>query len=71
MMRGQTCSVNGQKMLLAVRKKGGDSEAAWRCLLDDLVSRGLPAPNLVILDGAAGLERWLANTCRQARCSMH
>ena len=50
---------DGQKVLLAVRNMGGESEAAWRCLLDDLVSRGLPAPNLVIIDGAAGLEKAL------------
>ena len=41
---------DGQKVLLAVRNMGGESEAAWRCLLDDLVSRGLPAPDLVIID---------------------
>jgi hypothetical protein len=33
--------VNGQKLLLAVRNMCGESEAAWRCQLDDLVSRGL------------------------------
>jgi transposase-like protein len=31
---------DGQKVLLAVRNMGGESEAAWRGLLDDLVSRG-------------------------------
>ena len=50
---------DGQKVLLAVRNMGGESEAAWRSLLDDLVSRGLPAPNFVIIDGAAGLEKAL------------
>ena len=48
---------DGQKLLLAVRNMGGESEAAWRGLLDDLVSRGLPAPSFVIIDGAAGLEK--------------
>jgi hypothetical protein len=30
-----------QKVLLAVKNTGGESEAAWRALLDDLVKRGL------------------------------
>src|SRR5213079_428861 len=30
----------GQKVLLAVKNMGGESEAAWRALLDDLVVRG-------------------------------
>jgi len=50
---------DGPKVLLAVRNMGGESEAAWRSLLDDLVSRGLPAPGFVIIDGAAGLEKAL------------
>ena len=51
---------DGQKVLLAVKNMGGESEAAWRVLLDDLVARGLTAPELVIVDGAPGLEKALA-----------
>jgi hypothetical protein len=32
---------DGQKVLLAVKSMGGESEAAWRALLDDLINRGL------------------------------
>ena len=32
---------DGQKILLAVRNMGGESEAAWRGVLDNLVARGL------------------------------
>ena len=32
---------DGQKALLAVRNMGGESEAAWRGVLDDLIGRGL------------------------------
>ena len=39
---------------------GGESEAAWRALLDDLVARGLKTPEFLIIDGAAGLEKALA-----------
>ena len=48
---------DGQKVLLAVKNMGGESEAAWRALLDDLVKRGLQTPELIIVDGAPGLER--------------
>ena len=50
---------DGQKVLLAVKNMGGESEAAWRALLDDLVKRGLKTPELVIVDGApASRRRW-------------
>jgi hypothetical protein len=39
---------------------GGESEAAWRALLDDLVKRGLKTPELVIVDGAPGLDAALS-----------
>ncbi len=40
---------------------GGESEAAWRAMLDDLTSRGLGRPELVIVDGGKGLEAALAS----------
>ena len=60
---------DGQKMLLAIKSMGGEGEAAWRALLDDLVRRGLRTPELVVIDGAPGLEKavagcgptWLSN----------
>jgi len=42
-----------------VQKSLTDSET-WRVLLDDLVNRGLKTPELVIVDGAAGLDKALA-----------
>jgi hypothetical protein len=51
---------DGQKILLAVRNMGGESEAAWRGVLDNLVARGLKDPEFLIIDGAAGLEKALA-----------
>ena len=35
---------DGQKVLLSVRDMGSESEAAWRGVLDDLLSRGLRTP---------------------------
>jgi transposase-like protein len=65
---------DGQKVLLAIRSMGGESEAAWRALLDDLVKRGLSTPELIIADGAAGLEKALAALWPDAllqRCTVH
>ena len=65
---------DGQKVLLALRNMGGESEAAWRALLDDLVARGLPAPELVIVDGASGLDKAIAalwNDVPVQRCTVH
>jgi transposase-like protein len=58
---------DGQKVLLAVRAMGGESEAAWRTVLDDLIDRGLRTPEFLIIDGAAGLEKALARDCRGFR----
>ncbi len=65
---------DGQKVLLAIKNMGGESEAAWRALLDDLVKRGLKAPELVIVDGAPGLEKALAALWSDVpvqRCTVH
>ncbi len=53
---------------------GGESEEAWRTLLDDLVKRGLRTPELVIADGAPGLAKALAALRPEAlvqRCTVH
>jgi len=65
---------DGQKVLLAVKNMGGESEAAWRALLDDLVARGLRTPELLIVDGAPGLEKALAALWPDVpaqRCTVH
>jgi transposase-like protein len=65
---------DGQKVLLAVKNMGGESEAAWRTVLDDLVKRGLKTPELVIVDGATGLEKALAalwSDIPVQRCTVH
>src|SRR5881227_573014 len=65
---------DGQKLLLAVRNMGGESEAAWRGVLDDLIARGLRSPEFLIIDGAAGLEKALAALWPEVptqRCTVH
>ena len=65
---------DGQKVLLAIRAMGGESEAAWRAVLDDLLARGLRTPEFLITDGAAGLEKALAAlwpAVPAQRCTVH
>src|SRR5215470_6025062 len=65
---------DGQKVLLAVRNMGGESEAAWRAVLDDLAKRGLKKPELAIVDGAPGLENALTSLWSDLpvqRCTVH
>ena len=65
---------DGQKVVLAIKNMGGESEAAWRAMLDDLISRGLGRPELVIVDGGKGLEAALASLWDDVpvqRCTVH
>jgi putative transposase len=65
---------DGQKVVLAIKNMGGESEAAWRAVLDDLLARGLPKPELVIVDGGKGLEAALASLWADVpvqRCTVH
>ena len=66
---------DGQKVLLSVKNMGGESEAAWRQILDDLSKRGLRQPELAIVDGAPGLEKALVALWGEAmpiqRCTVH
>jgi mutator family transposase len=43
---------DGQKVLLAIKSMGGESAEAWRTVLDDLIRRGLPRPEFLIVDSA-------------------
>jgi transposase-like protein len=70
---------DGQKILLAVKSMGGESAAAWRSVLDDLVGRGLRQPELLIpafagTDGGNGIDAALAavwNDVPVQRCTVH
>jgi putative transposase len=65
---------DGQKVVLAIKNMGGESEAAWRAVLDDLVARGLAKPELVVVDGGKGLEAALASLWDDVpvqRCTVH
>jgi putative transposase len=65
---------DGHKHLLALELCGGESFAAWKGCLDDLVARGLRAPVLCIIDGNAGLRRAVGLVWPRAaiqRCCVH
>ena len=61
-------------MVLAIKSMGGESEAAWRQLLDDLTARGMAKPELVVVDGGKGLEATVASLWTDVpvqRCTVH
>ena len=65
---------DGQKVLLAVQNMGGETQEAWREVLDDLVKRGLRKPALLIVDGGAGLDAALTalwGDVPTQRCTVH
>lgn len=65
---------DGQKVLLALKGMGGESKEAWRELLDDLSDRGMPAPQVCIIDGSKGLRRAIAGLWPDSlvqRCTVH
>src|SRR5487761_963883 len=65
---------DGQKVVLAIKSMGGESAEAWRTVLDDLIKRGLQRPELLIVDGGAGLESAIAavwDGVPVQRCTVH
>ena len=68
------CGGTARRFLLAVKNMGGETEAAWRHVLEDLLGRGLKAPELLIVDGGKGLEAALASLWSDIpvqRCTVH
>ena len=66
--------VEGRKHLLALEVCSGESFAAWKGCLDDLVARGLRAPMLAVIDGNVGLRRAVGEIWPRAavqRCCVH
>lgn len=65
---------DGQKVLLAIKDMGSESKDAWGAVLNDLVKRGLRQPDLLIIDGGAGLESAIATIWGGVpvqRCTVH
>lgn len=65
---------NGEKILLSLEARGGEGETAWKGFLENMTSRGLREPDLVIVDGSQGLAKALDVIWREAdrqRCVVH
>jgi transposase-like protein len=65
---------NGEKILLALEIRGGESEEAWRGVLEGLTRRGLKKPVLAIVDGNPGLAIALDTVwpgLKRQRCAIH
>jgi len=60
---------DGQKVLLAIRSMGGESEAAWRTVLDDLVARGWGSRSWPSLMARLGSRRLSLACGRISSCS--
>jgi transposase-like protein len=64
----------GERILLGMRLATGESAAGWRSVLEDLVQRGLAAPQLCIIDGSGGLRAALTQLWPHVaiqRCTVH
>lgn len=65
---------SGEKVVLALRLVSEETTAAWRTLLEDLTTRGLARPQLVISDGSQGAQAALDLTwpgVAHQRCLVH
>lgn len=65
---------DGQKVALSFTPMGAESKAAWQEVLEDLSSRGLSQPLVVVTDGSKGLEAALTEVWPKAlvqRCTVH
>src|SRR5262252_7614435 len=65
---------DGRKQLLGLELCSGESFAAWKGCLADLVARGLRAPVLAVIDGNVGLRRAVSEVWPRAavqRCCVH
>jgi putative transposase len=65
---------DGQKVLVSLTIAGSESTGSWTAVVEGLLHRGLPAPQLVVLDGNAGLLRAVRDGWPKAqiqRCTRH
>ena len=64
---------DGRKTLVALQLAASEASVHWNGVVEDLLRRGLPAPDLVISDGHGGLtkaiEAW--PDARVQRCTQH
>jgi len=64
----------GERVLLALQLATGETTLGWRAVLEQLATRGLPTPQLCIIDGSPGLRAALTTvwpTVAIQRCVVH
>lgn len=64
----------GERVLLALHVATGETTCGWRTVLEDLIARGLAAPQLCIMDGGGGLRTAVAALWPEVpiqRCVVH
>jgi putative transposase len=65
---------DGSKRLLALEFCSSESSESWKAFIDGLISRGLRAPKLCVIDGNAGLHNAISlawQRCKIQRCTVH
>lgn len=65
---------DGTRVLLGVALGNQESYGAWKGFLDDMVSRGLKEPLLVVIDGCPGLSKAVSEVFPSSdmqRCTKH
>lgn len=64
---------DGRKALVALQLAVSEASTHWKAVIDDLLRRGLPAPELLIADGHAGLNKAIDEwpDTRIQRCTVH
>jgi len=64
---------DGTKVLIALRLAASEAASQWAGVVHDLERRGLPAPELLVVDGHAGLRKALEGwpEVRVQRCTRH
>jgi putative transposase len=65
---------DGQKVVLSIKEMASESKAAWAELLEDLSSRGVKEPQLLVCDGSKGLESAISEIWPKTlvqRCTVH
>jgi len=65
---------SGQKVVVHLSLRGGESTEAWATVCEDLAARGVRTPALCIIDGSKGLRAAVERTWPQTaiqRCTVH
>ena len=57
---------DGKRELISVSPKNQESYAAWKSFLDDMITRGMNEPLLIVIDGCPGLIKAVNESLHKA-----